>query len=278
MTQCDVSFFYNYIGDKMKIYLDLIMILNFVFDFLLLLSTSIILRRNISINRLIIGAFVGGISILFLFIKLNSIQLFLFKIIISIFMLLISFGYKDIRYFGKNVLFFYMASIILGGFLYFLNIQFSYKNNGLIFFHNGLSINVIFLFIFSPIIIYIYIKQCKNLKNNYASYYKANLYINDNIIRLNAFLDTGNKLIDPYKKRPIILIDKKELKFNIDEYKTILVPYETVNDKGLLKCIKANKIDIEGYGVKTKFLVGIMDDKICIDGVNCILNDKLLEG
>ena len=64
---------------------------------------------------------------------------------------------------------------------------------------------------------------------------------------------------------------------NLKDYKTILVPYETVNDKGLLKCIKANKIDIEGVGIKTKFLVGIMDDKISIDGVNCILNYRLLE-
>ncbi len=262
----------------MKIYLDLIMILNFVFDFLLLLSVSIILRRNVSINRLIIGAFIGGISILFLFIKINSLELFIFKILISILMILISFGYKDIRYFGKNILFFYMASIILGGFLYCLNIQFSYKNNGLVFFHHGLSINFIFLIIFSPIIIYIYIKQCKELKNNYASYYKANLYLDNNcVLRLNAFLDTGNKLIDPYQKRPIILIDKKDLKFNLKDYKTILVPYETVNDKGLLKCIKANKIDIEGVGIKKKFLVGIMDDKISIDGVNCILNYRLLE-
>lgn len=263
---------------KMKIYLDLIMILNFVFDFLLLLSTSIILRRNISINRIILGAFIGGLSILFLFIKINSIQLFFFKIMISILMIIISFGFKDIRYFCKNLCFFYMASIILGGFLYFLNIQFSYKNNGIVFFNNGLSVNVIFLIIFSPIIIYIYIKQCKSLKNNYANYYRADLYLNSNhVIKLNAFLDTGNKLIDPYQKRPIILVNKKDLIFDIKDYKTILVPYETVNDKGLLKCIKVNKIDIEGVGIKTKFLVGIMDDKISIDGVNCILNYRLLE-
>ena len=73
------------------------------------------------------------------------------------------------------------------------------------------------------------------------------------------------------------IITYQDLKFNLKDYKTILVPYETVNDKGLLKCIKANKIDIEGVGIKKKFLVGIMDDKISIDGVNCILNYRLLE-
>lgn len=262
----------------MKIYLDLILILNFVFDFLLLLSVSIILRRNVKINKLMLGAFLGGLSIFTLFMKLNSIQLFLIKIVISIIMILISFGYKNIRYTLKNIVFLYLSSIILGGFLYFLNIQFSYKNNGLVFYHNGLSINFIFLIIFSPIILYIYIKESKKLKNNYSNYYKINLYITDNLVlKLNAYLDTGNKLTDPYKKRPIILIDKKELLFDINEFKMVLVPYETVNNKGLLKCIKAKKIDIEGVGEKKNFLIGIMEDKIRIDGVNCIINTKLME-
>ena len=273
-----MSFFYNDYGDHMKIYLDLILILNFVFDFLLLLSVSIILRRNVSINRIMLGAFIGGISIFTLFFKINSFTLFFIKILISLVMTLISFGFKNVRYMLKNIVFLYLSSMILGGFLYFLNIQFSYKNEGLIFYHNGLSINFITLIIFSPIIIYIYIRESKSLKTNYSNYYKINLYLNDNIIiKLNAYLDTGNKLVDPYKKRPIILIDKKQLLFDINEFKMILVPYETVNNKGLLKCIKAKKLEIEGVGTKQNFLIGIMEDKIKIDGVNCIINLKLLE-
>ena len=62
-------FFYNKIGDKMKIYLDLLMILNFLIDFILLITVSIILKRNVSINRVMLGAFFGGISILFLFLN-----------------------------------------------------------------------------------------------------------------------------------------------------------------------------------------------------------------
>ncbi|MEG2322444.1 MAG: sigma-E processing peptidase SpoIIGA, partial [Bacilli bacterium] len=150
----------------MKVYIDLVLILNFFFDFLLLLSVSLILRRNVSIYKIMLGAFIGGLSLLFLFIKINSITLFILKILISIIMLLVSFGYKSLKYTVKNGLFFYTSSIILGGFLYFLNIQFSYKNNGLVFINKGLSINVVFLIIFCPIIIYIYIKQGLTLKNN----------------------------------------------------------------------------------------------------------------
>ena len=262
----------------MKIYIDVILFLNFAFDFLLLLSVSIVLRRNVKINRIILGAFFGSLSILLLFLKINSIELFFFKIIISILMQLISFGYKDIRYFLKNIIFLYINSIILGGGLYLLNIEFSYKNEGLVFYHNGLSINFFVLLIASPIIIYIYTKQMKSLKNNYANYYKVDLYLKDNIcIKLNAFLDTGNKLKDPYTNKPIILINKKDLILDINEFKMVLVPFNTVNNNGLLTCIKVDKIDIKGVGIKYNFLVGIMEDKIKIDGINCILNYKLWE-
>lgn len=262
----------------MKIYIDLLLILNFAFDFLLLLSVSIILKRNVHINRILFGAFLGGLSLFLLFLKLNSLELFIIKFFISFIMILVSFGYKNIKYTSKNMLFLYLSSIILGGFLYLLNIQFSYKNEGLVFYHSGLSINFIILIIFSPIIIYIYIRQCKTLKTNYSNYYKATLCLNNSMfMKLNLYLDTGNNLTDPYKHRPILLLDKKEILFDINEFKMVLVPYSVLNGKGLLKCIKVKYLDIEGVGMRKNFLVGIMEDGIKIDGVNSIMGLKLLE-
>ena len=112
-----------------------------------------------------------------------------------------------------QLLYLYMISTILGGFLYLLNIEFSYKQDGLVFYFNGLSINFIILLIVSPIIIYIYIKQSKLLKNNYSCYYKIEIvFKNNKSILLNSFLDTGNKLIDPVTKKGIILINKNSIK------------------------------------------------------------------
>lgn len=256
----------------MKIYLDLVMILNFFFDFILLLSVSLLLRRNVSIYKIMLGAFLGGLSILFLFIKISSFGLFLFKIVISIIMVLISFGYKSLKYTFKNLLYLYTASIILGGFLYFLNVEFSYINTGLIFINNGLSINVVFLIIFCPIIIYIYVKQGIWLKSNYSNYYKINIYLNNEKYSLNGFLDTGNTLTEPLTNKPIILIDKK-----IECDKFFFVPCKTVNDSGVIKCIKVDKIEIDGK-FKYKVIVGLLDEKIKIDGINCLLNKKILEG
>ena len=251
----------------MKIYVDLVLLLNFGFDFILLLSVSLLLRRMVSINRVLLGAFVGSLSILFLFISISSFCLFLLKIIISIFMILITFGYKDKIYFLKNMGFLYMSSIVLGGFLYFLNVQFSYKQQGLVFFHEGLSINFIFLIIFSPIIIYIYVRQGLNLKNNYSKYHNVKLYFDNKSIECIGYVDTGNKIIDPYLKRRIVLINKE---YEIQS-QYIYVPINTVNSSGLIKCLKLEKLEIDGKEIKEKLLLGFINKKINIDGVDCIL-------
>lgn len=266
-------FFYNVFGDYMKIYLDLVMILNFVIDFIILLSVSIILKRNVKITRIMLGAFIGGLSILFLFFNINSIILFLFKIIISILMIIITFGFRNIKYTLVNLLYLYMSSIILGGFLYLLNLEFSYKHIGIIFFNNGLSVNFIFLLIFSPIILYIYIKQTKNLRYNYSNYYNIEIYLNNKKYKYTAYFDSGNVLIDTITKKPVILIDKRKILFNIKEFR--LIPYMGVGGSSMIKVIKIDKL-LFNEKEYNNILLGIID-KIGLDGVDVILNRKLME-
>lgn len=262
----------------MKIYIDLVLLLNFGFDLILLFTVGIILRRQTNLKRLILGALLGSVTIFSMFIELNSLALFLIKILISILMVLITFGYHDIRYFFKNLFYLYTASILLGGFLYFLNLQFSYKNEGLVFYFNGLSINVIILIIMSPIILFCYIKQGLLLKNQYSNYYNIDIYLkNGDIIETTAFLDTGNHLEDPYKKRPIILLNQKLLKVDYEKHSILLVPYEALNYHGLLKCVIPEKIFIQGIGFRNNFLVGLANEEIKMEGIDCIIGGNLLE-
>ena len=267
-----MPFFYTCIGDYMKVYLDLVMILNFFLDFILLLTVSTILKRNTSIIKIMEGSFVGGISILFLFLNINNFLLFIFKIFISILMILISFGYRNLKYTSVNFLYLYMASIILGGFLYLLNLEFSYKHIGIIFYNNGLSINFIFLIIFSPLILYIYIKQTKRLRNNYSNYIDILIYYNNKKYKYIGYMDTGNVLKDSLTGKSVILIDKRKLLFNIKEFR--MIPYTSVGGNSVIKVIKIDKLEFnqKEYNV----LLGIVDS-ICIDGVDVILNRNLLE-
>ena len=267
-------FFYNVFGDDMTIYLDLVMIINFAIDFILLLTVSIILKRNVKLTRIMLGAFIGGLSILFLFFNINSFLLFIFKVLISVLMILTTFGYKTLKYTLVNVLYLYMSSIILGGFLYLFNLEFSYKHIGMIFFNNGLSINFIFLIIFSPVILYIYIKQTKNLRYNYSNYYNIEIINKNKKYKYTAYMDSGNVLVDTLTKKIVILIDKRKLLFNIKEFR--LIPYMGVSGSNMIKVVKIDKL-IFNDKEYSNILLGIMD-KISLEGVDVILNRKLLEG
>jgi len=190
---------------------------------------------------------------------------------------MVAYGIKDLKYILTNMLYFYLTSIILGGFLYYLNIEFSYKNIGMVFYHKGMGINYIFILIASPIILYIYTKQMKKIKEINSYNYNVDVYVENKMIELHAFMDTGNTLLDPYKKRKVIITNSKKLKENLKEKNFLLVPYESVNTSGLLKCIKVDKVYIEGLGIREDILVGLTDEKFKYDGIDCILNYLLLE-
>ena len=262
----------------MKIYVDLVLLLNFGFDLILLFCVAVVLRRQTTLKRLLTGAIVGSVTVLAMFVEMSSFTLFLVKIFMSILMVLIVFGYHNIKYFGNNLFYLYTSSVLVGGFLYFLNLEFSYKNEGLVFYFEGLSVNVIALIVLSPIIIYAYVKQGLLLKNHYSHYYNVDIYFKDGkVIPVTAFMDTGNKLEDPYKKRPIILLNRELVELDYNQQKIVLVPYDAINHHGLLKCIIPEKIFIQGVGFRENFLVGLSNEKILIDGVDCIMHSKLIE-
>ena len=94
---------------NMIIYLDLVFIINFIIDLLLLLTVNIALKRYSKISRLLLSALFGSVSLIGLFIPLNSFFLSLFKLIMGMCMALIAFGYKNIKYTFYNVLYLFMC-------------------------------------------------------------------------------------------------------------------------------------------------------------------------
>ncbi|MBR3897850.1 MAG: sigma-E processing peptidase SpoIIGA [Bacilli bacterium] len=252
----------------MIVYVDGLLFLNFFFDFLLLLTTSIILKRNVTIFRVMLGAFFGSLSILVLFFQINSFELFLIKLYLGFLMCIISFGYKNIKYFLTSMGTFYLVSIILGGFLYYLNLEFSYKHEGLIFYNKGPSINIVFLCIISPIILYLYIRQVKNYKSKVSNFYKVNLYIGRKVISLNGYLDSGNTL--SFKGRMVIITNIK----NIFKNKKYLVSYTSISGVNLLECIKVRKVEVIGIGEFENIFLGFSKSmNIC--GVDVLLNGNM---
>ena len=246
----------------MKIYIDLFFLFNVIMDFMIILGTSIILKRNSNLIRIIISSLIGGLSSILLFGNINKI---LIEVISIIVIMLISFGYKGIKYVLRNIFYMYLLSTLIGGIIYLFNVKVS----------NNIVINYFIIIVISSLVLILYIKENRKIKNIYNNYYKVDIYFLVIIkISVVGFIDTGNYLYDPYKKRPIILLSNKYIRE--DNY--ILVPYYTMSGEGLLKCIKPDIIFIDGIGYKGNVLVGFSESPKLIDGVDVILHKDIMKG
>lgn len=248
----------------MKIYLDLLFILNFIYDFLLLVTVSVTLKRKASLKRIILSSILGAFSTFIILIPWNKYIILVLNVLMGLFMLLVCFGYRNFKYFFNNLIYLYMTSVILAGFLYFLKIQFN-------------NLSYLISLSIAPLILYLYVKEQKKLKE-VVNYYKQVLITltNSKTLLLQGFIDSGNKLKDPITNKNIILVNKNKLKgiYNIRSPMYVIV--HTVNHTGILPCIKIKNITIDNR-VYTNYLLGLSDDFKGFDEVDCLLNYSLLE-
>lgn len=251
----------------MIIYVDLVFLINFIMDFYIISGVKFLLKLDTKIFRILLGSLIGSFSLIFLFFSLSTTLLNLLKIFISILMVLVTFGkYK----FFNRLFYLYIISIFLGGSLYLINDSLGYEVSSGVFINNGYSINLIILLIISPIIIFLYVKEFLKLKKKINTTYNVLIKFKNKEIKLEGFLDTGNKLIDPYFKRPIILLNKKYI--DLRGKKIIYVPFESLNNNGLLKCVIPEYILVSNKKIKN-VIIGISENL----KYDCILNERIFD-
>lgn len=236
-------------------YIDEFIFINFIIDYIILNTYISILKINCSKRKIILSCLIGELSVISLFISMSNFIFILFKMIISIFMI-VTISYNDFKTLIKNIIYFYIISFFLGGFLFYL------KNESII------NYKIVLLLV--PLIMNIYKYFSYNLKNILTLKYKVTIYLNNGkILYLNGLMDTGNTLVEPYHNRKVIIINKK-----IDE-NFYLVPFNTIDSSSLIKCFNPKKVYIDGLGERNDISVGIVDKKFI--GFNCLLNYKIME-
>ncbi len=240
----------------MKIYIELVFIVNFLLDFIILYGTKRLLKLNKSNKRLLLASIIGSLSTIIVFLKITNIILIILKILLSLILITVSFGKNNIFI---NTFYFYLISIIVGGTIYLFDLN------------KSLYFNYLILIILSPIIIYLLIKELNKHRLNINDKYLVEITISKKKYKLEGFIDTGNRLSSPIKKEPVILVNLK-----INYNKVIYIPYKALNTEGIIPCIKPDKIMINNKQIKN-YLVGLATDKFTIDNVNCILPNKLKE-
>ena len=234
----------------MKVYYENVILLNFLLDYLILYGTKRILKINQSNNRLLLGGILGSFSTFLLVYKISSAELFFLKIGLSILMILVSFGKN---HFFKNMEYFYLLSIILGGIFYLFDLP------------QNISIRYLFLIGCSGGIIFFLTKEFLYYKEKIVNKYPVHIYYKKKWYNLEGFIDTGNQMTSPIKKESIILVN-----LSLPFSKVIYVPYQTLNSRGVVPCIKPDKVVIQEKEFKD-CLIGLAKNKIQISGCSCIL-------
>ncbi len=248
----------------MIVYWDLVMVLNFIFDFTLLLTVDALLKRGVSKRRIALGSIVGEVSMITLWVDFGNVGMNVFKLSLSLAMVIVTFSYKDVKFTFYNTVYLYLVGIILGGFEYYLFEEFQVEST--------VGMRYLAVLIASPLVLIAYYKLSSKLKNNYNNRHKICFSYDGGVFEGVGFLDSGNKLTSPVSGKPIILVEKEYIIYH--KLKLIPVPYNALNHHGLLYCFVPSQVTIDGVQYDD-VLVGLSEVKFNIDGVNALLNARM---
>ncbi|EKN66349.1 sigma-E processing peptidase SpoIIGA [Neobacillus bataviensis LMG 21833] len=200
----------------MIVYLDVIWALNLLFDSLLLYLTAIFLKRKIRVWRLLAGGFIGSLIILLSFTPLNVYSGHpISKLICSVLMVLIAFGYKRLTFFLKALMTFYVSTFLIGGGLMGVHffIQYDEKLTVSVLKGFGDPISWLFVLIGFPVAWHFGRKNIETMEMTNIQYEQivtVRLKLGNESMVFRGLVDSGNQLYDPLSKMPVMFVSIKD--------------------------------------------------------------------
>ena len=253
----------------MTVYADVLVFLNGVITYFLLLCVCAFLKFRPKTYRLILGAILGGISALTIFLPDLNVFVGLFtRITVCLIIVLTAFSFKNKIRFLKYTLAFLTITYIFGGATLALTELFNIKSvmcvNGVCYF----DIEPMFL-ILSSGAIYLFLRFLLLFKRKSAdeqAIYNCIVEYNGVTVGFRGINDTGNSLCDPYFGSPVAIVEKKILQPILElEPKTYLIPIKSVATNSTIYSFRPSAFYIEKDQKKIKIkdiTIGICETKI----------------
>ncbi len=200
----------------MKIYLDVVLIENFIMNYMMIFSTAIISKSKIHYFRISLASLLAGFySILAYIWKLESVLSFCVKFLISIMIILISFDNRKRKTILKQLILFYLVSFTFGGIsfmlLFLINPSHIVFKNGLLVGSYPVKMTIIggiVGFIVIAIVSYV-IKDRLRVKSMLCD---LEIYYKGKYQKLKTMIDTGNLLKEPISQTDVIIVEKNSLR------------------------------------------------------------------
>ncbi len=301
----------------MILYLDVIWALNFLFDSLLLYLTAIVLKRTVKLWKVFLGGFAGSLIIVLMFSPFNSYTGHpLAKLIFSMVMVFIVFGYKRLSYYLNGLFAFYLVTFLIGGGLigvhYLLQFDSAFSRSLLPGTVHGFGDPVSWLFVILgfPAAWHFSKRSLEKMemtKITYEELVDVFIKISTTELQCRGLVDSGNQLYDPVTKVPVMIVTlikqqgtvpealgeaaanpEKILRGEADlpeewKHKIRVIPYKVVGQEHqLLLAVKPDEIIIkkqnESIQVK-KGLVSFTLQRLSSDDLfQCIVHPKMITG
>jgi len=200
------------------VYVDIIFLYNFLIDWILLWSTTFVLKHRVKWYRLAIGSGIGALyTIVLFFPALSALYTFLSKLLLAAVMIFCTFGYHRLRVFLQRLLIFYLVSFVIGGGL--LGIHFLMRTesqiiSGIVMTSSGgfgTPVTWLFILVGFPLIWWLSGKGVRHLKENnrkLALRVQVEILLMEQVvITCNGLVDTGNQLYEPISRTPVMIAD-----------------------------------------------------------------------
>lgn len=239
----------------MIIYLDIIFFENMILDLIILIITGKIRKIKMNKIRIIIASLLGSIYAVLKIIKGIDFGV-IEKVFIAVIMNIIAFYPQNVLNMLKTLAIFITVTFIIGGLNLALVESIGIKN-----------INITILSgIMGSFLIRKIMKYNKEKLTSKDFIVNLEIKINNKIIKLKAFVDSGNQLKDPFTKESVVIIQKDKLDYekiiNGGENRIRIIPYKSVgSDKSIMLGIKPDYIKINNIK-KENVVLAFCDNKI----------------
>ncbi len=267
----------------MIIYLDLIILANFLLDYCLITYTGLISGERIKYFRIFLAAIFAASGLILFYIQIKFLFIVL-RIVYSLIIILIAFQFKTVKKYLKNICLFYLLNYVTAGII--ISYDFRFSSNILFVNLNILTTwyLLIFSFLFSLLLTYIY----KVIEENHANidYRCLDVVISflNTKYKLKGLIDTGNTVTTYGDNLPVVFIEKNLLKDDINEQflmknniQFTYISTDTISSKNLILAFKPDffGLIINNELCKKEVYVSL-SQSIKGKSFNVILNSKIL--
>lgn len=287
------------------VYVDVLLALNLLMNYLLLLSGACLLRQSVRRWRLLAGAALGAVYSLIIFLpELPTPVFVLLKILFCITIVLAAYPARGLRQFGRLTACFLAANFVFAGAMMGLWLLFQPRGmvyqNGAVYF--DISVPVLILTAAACYGLLTLFSRILRRRAPENRIYSLQIELDGKTLRTKALLDTGNNLSDCFSDTPVILLEytcaRQLLPPGLREFFKRcpsdltappeataagfrLIPYHCVGGTGLLPAFRPERVIISDGQAQTEtrdVLIAVVKDQLSGGEFSALLNNSLIQG